>query len=52
MRERGVVEAAPDGLPVVVATVHPSSILRGPDEERRLRLDEFAADLRLAAEQL
>jgi DNA polymerase len=51
-RERGVVEAAPDGLPVVVATVHPSSILRGPDEQRRARLDEFAADLRVAAEQL
>ncbi len=52
MRERGVVHEAPDGLPTVVATVHPSSILRGPDEERRARLDQFAADLRLAAEQL
>jgi uracil-DNA glycosylase family protein len=49
MRERGVVEPAPEGLPPVVVTVHPSSILRGPDEERHARLNDFAADLRLAA---
>ena len=48
-RCRGRLESPPDGLPTVVVTVHPSSILRGPDEERRTRLDAFAADLRLAA---
>jgi uracil-DNA glycosylase family protein len=52
MRGRGRVEAPPDGLPVVVATVHPSSILRGPDEERRVRLADFAADLYVAADLL
>jgi uracil-DNA glycosylase family protein len=52
MRGRGIVEPPPEGLPVVVATVHPSSILRGPDEERQARLGDFAADLRLAAAQL
>lgn len=49
MRNRGVVEPAVAGVPAVVATVHPSSILRGPDDERRTRLNDFAADLRLAA---
>jgi uracil-DNA glycosylase len=48
-RSRGVVEPPPADLPVVVATVHPSAILRGPNEERHARLDQFAADLRLAA---
>jgi DNA polymerase len=48
MRNRGLVQPPPDDLPAVVATVHPSSILRGPDEERHSRLDELAADLRLA----
>ena len=48
-RERGLIESPPDRLPIVVVTVHPSSILRGPDEERHARLEDFAADLRLAA---
>lgn len=48
-RERGVLASPPEGLPTVIVTVHPSSILRGPDEERRTRLQDFAADLRLAA---
>ena len=48
-RCRGRLESPPHGLPTVVVTVHPSSILRGPDEERRTRLDAFATDLRLAA---
>jgi uracil-DNA glycosylase family protein len=52
MRGRGRVDPPPDGLPIVVATVHPSSILRGPDDERRSRLEEFGADLRVAAELL
>jgi DNA polymerase len=49
MRERGVVRDVPAGLPTVVATVHPSSILRAPDDARKARMDEFVADLRLAA---
>ena len=48
-RGRGLLASAPEGLPSVVVTVHPSSILRGPDEERRTRLEDFATDLRLAA---
>jgi uracil-DNA glycosylase len=48
-RERGVVRDVAEGLPAVVATVHPSSILRAPDEQRQLRMDELVADLRIAA---
>jgi DNA polymerase len=46
---RGEVRDPPDGLPAVIATVHPSSILRGPDDEREARMDAFVADLTLAA---
>jgi len=49
LRRRGVVDDAPGDLPTVVATVHPSSILRAPDDERRARMDEFVDDLRVAA---
>ncbi len=49
MRDRGVVRDVPEGLPALVATVHPASILRGPDEEREARMEAFVADLRLAA---
>jgi hypothetical protein len=28
--------------------VHPSSVLRAPDDERKARMDEFVADLELA----
>jgi uracil-DNA glycosylase len=39
--------------PVVTATVHPSSILRQPDEESRVREREaFAADLKVVARAL
>jgi len=48
-RERGIVHDVPRGLPAIVATVHPSSILRAPDDARKARMDEFVADLRLAA---
>ena len=47
--QRGVVSDPPHGLPAVIATVHPSSILRGPDDERHARMDAFVADLKLAA---
>jgi uracil-DNA glycosylase len=37
--------------PYVMATVHPSSILRAPDEEKRREArDQFAADMRKVAE--
>jgi uracil-DNA glycosylase family protein len=35
--------------PHVLATVHPSSILRGPPEDRRRNLAAFVADLEVAA---
>ena len=34
---------------MVVVTVHPSSILRGPPEERELSFDAFVADLAFIA---
>jgi uracil-DNA glycosylase family protein len=48
-RQRG--ELVPSPLaPVVLATVHPSSILRSPDEEtRRLAREQFTDDLRKIA---
>ena len=33
----------------MLATVHPSSILRAPSDERPQRMGEFVDDLRLAA---
>jgi uracil-DNA glycosylase family protein len=36
--------------PITVATVHPASILRAPDELRAEQMDAFVADLHLAAE--
>ena len=48
----GVLGAGPVA-PVVTATVHPSSILRAPDEAaRQAELAAFVADLRTVAEQL
>jgi uracil-DNA glycosylase family protein len=42
-----------DLAPIVTATVHPSSILRQPDEESRIREREaFAADIRVVAKAL
>ena len=35
--------------PYLLATVHPSSILRGPPEEREAALQGFIADLRKVA---
>ncbi len=50
-KQRGVPIDAPDVAPHVVATVHPSSILRAPDEEaRREAYADFVADLRVVAE--
>jgi uracil-DNA glycosylase len=50
-KDRGTWVQAPYA-PLVTATVHPSSILRAPDEQRHARMDEFVADLRLAADLL
>jgi DNA polymerase len=48
-KERGRLVGAP-GLPRMVATVHPSSLLRAPDDEtRRRELARFDADLRAVA---
>ncbi|MDX6598127.1 MAG: uracil-DNA glycosylase [Gaiellales bacterium] len=47
-RQRGLVEEPPPGLPPIIATVHPSSVLRAPDEDRKARMAEFVADLELA----
>jgi DNA polymerase len=38
--------------PLVMATVHPSSILRGPEEERAQAFKQFVSDLSLVARQL
>lgn len=47
--QRGQVLRSPSGVPVV-ATVHPSSILRAPDDEsREIALKSFISDLRVAA---
>ncbi|MDQ6791825.1 MAG: UdgX family uracil-DNA binding protein [Candidatus Dormibacteraeota bacterium] len=51
-RERGQLLASTLGPPIM-ATVHPSSILRAADEpSRRLAMDHFIADLRLIREYL
>jgi DNA polymerase len=52
MSQRG--EVSPSDLaPWAMATVHPSSLLRAPDDEARRRAFEaFVADLRVAAEAL
>jgi uracil-DNA glycosylase len=36
----------------VMATVHPSSILRGDDQTREIEMERFVADLRIAAQKL
>jgi uracil-DNA glycosylase family protein len=51
-RSRGELVASPLA-PVVLATVHPSAILRAPDDEaRRAELSRFVEDLRRVAEAL
>jgi DNA polymerase len=51
-KQRGVPLASPLA-PQVVATVHPSALLRAPDEEtRRAETKRFIADLRAAAKLL
>jgi DNA polymerase len=51
-KQRGEFVASPLAARVT-ATVHPSSILRAPDDEtRRAEMDRFIADLRLVAREL
>jgi DNA polymerase len=47
-RSRGV-EIASDWAPHVVATVHPSALLRADDATREAEIQRFTADLRVAA---
>jgi DNA polymerase len=50
--QRGQLVERP-GLPPMMATVHPSSILRAPDDETRaLEMRAFVQDLRLVAQHL
>jgi len=51
-QQRGI--AVPSPLaPIVMATVHPSSLLRAPDDETRSReIERFTADLKTAAKML
>jgi uracil-DNA glycosylase family protein len=49
LRQRGRVPDDPAGL-TTVATVHPSSILRAPDELRAEQMEAFVRDLQLAAD--
>lgn len=50
-RDRGTVVESRLGLPAL-ATVHPSSVLRAPDQERREARAGLVADLRAAARQV
>jgi len=47
-RERGIWHRRADGLQVLV-TLHPSALLRTPEEEQPPALDAFVRDLRVAA---
>jgi uracil-DNA glycosylase family protein len=49
---RGQWVDAADLAPHVLATVHPSSVLRGPPEDRQHNLDLLVADLQVAASAL
>ncbi len=52
-RERGKLHRETDWAPAVVATVHPSSILRAPDDDaRREAYAAFVADLKVIAKEL
>ncbi|MEA2505954.1 MAG: uracil-DNA glycosylase [Actinomycetota bacterium] len=52
-KQRGqFVEWPAPGGRLVTATVHPSSILRAPDDERDAQLTEFTRDLTLVAKEL
>ncbi len=50
-RQRGEFVPSPGG-PLITATVHPSSILRAPDDSREEEMAAFVADLAAVAERL
>ena len=50
-RQRGEFVPTPEG-PVITATVHPSSILRAPDDSREAEMAAFVADLAAVAARL
>ena len=50
-RQRGEFVPSPGG-PLLTATVHPSSILRAPDEAREAEMVAFVADLTAVAQRL
>ena len=47
-RERGRRHEGPGGV-ATIATVHPASVLRAPDEDRDRAMKDFVSDLRAAA---
>jgi DNA polymerase len=47
MKSRGIPQKSP-WAPVVIATVHPSAVLRAPDDQRAEARAQFVADLRKA----
>jgi uracil-DNA glycosylase family protein len=51
-RDRGKPLPSQNGGPTVIATVHPSSVLRAPDEARREAKRAFFADLRVVAREI
>jgi len=52
-RDRGkVLEGPPGSGAVIVGTIHPSAILRGPQEEQEQALAGLVADLRVAVEEV
>lgn len=51
-RDRGKVFRGENGAPIFVATVHPSSILRGDPAEREAALAGFVSDLKVVAKLL
>lgn len=52
-RDRGKPQPSPQGGPIVIATVHPSSVLRAPGSEaRREARAALVADLRVVAREL
>ena len=48
MKSRGVIQKS-EWAPVVIATVHPSAVLRAPSDQRKQAHADFAADLRKVA---
>ena len=51
-KSRGEIYRDTEWAPWLMATVHPSSILRTPSEDRDAAYQAFVADLRIAAKAL